>query len=123
MYSLVFFRRRTACEVRISGWSSAVCSSDLVGANVRPEKGDVVDVVVVAGEHIARDDIILRDVGVADHQEAARVVAFCTDLARDQRARLEAFGGFQRAEIGFRRPEESRVGQACVSTFMSGWAP
>src|SRR3546814_2943062 len=34
MYIVFFFKQKTAYEMRISDWSSDVCSSDLVGANL-----------------------------------------------------------------------------------------
>src|SRR3546814_8854966 len=37
MYCLFFFKRKTAYELRISDWSSDVCSSDLI-SGTRPEK-------------------------------------------------------------------------------------
>src|SRR3546814_548452 len=53
---------------------------------------------------IARQDIsgreLLHRIGVADHQEAARVVAFRADLADDDLARLEPVLWLQRADIG-----------------------
>src|SRR3546814_9593132 len=36
-----FFKQKTAYEVRISDWSSDVCSSDLDGADVAERHGDV----------------------------------------------------------------------------------
>src|SRR3546814_2085219 len=34
-----FFKQKTAYEMRISDWSSDVCSSDLIGAHVRRRLG------------------------------------------------------------------------------------
>src|SRR5690606_21863743 len=69
-----------------------------VGADVRPEEGDVEDVIIVAGKHIAWR-IVLRDFGVANHQEAARVIAAGANDAGDELALLEPILGFQRADI------------------------
>src|SRR3546814_7702933 len=42
VYAFFFFKQKTAYEMRISDWSSDVCSSDLVGA-----RGAVAAIVVV----------------------------------------------------------------------------
>src|SRR3546814_7718636 len=56
-FSFVFFKQNTAYEMRISDWSSYVCSSDLASV-----------VAVSAGRH-ANDDEGSRDGAVAEHQE------------------------------------------------------
>src|SRR3546814_5370553 len=49
-----FFKQKTAYEMRISDWSSDVCSSDLLG------------------EHVARDDDSPTGLGVAAQDRAHR---------------------------------------------------
>src|SRR3546814_17746547 len=46
MISILFFKQKTAYEVRISDWSSDVCSSDLISA---PSAVQPPDVAVAAG--------------------------------------------------------------------------
>src|SRR3546814_9618721 len=85
---LFVFKQKTAYEMRISDWSSDVCSSDLQLAE---------GVEIVAG----------RD-GVEDHVEAAGVrrhlrgIARVDDLVGTQRAGAVAlaFGGGEGDEIG-----------------------
>src|SRR3546814_380352 len=43
MMCFFFFKQKTAYELRISDWSSDVCSSDLVGARVRLAHADAVE--------------------------------------------------------------------------------
>src|SRR3546814_9615403 len=43
-----FFKQKTAYEMRISDWSSDVCSSDLGGAGFIPGRGGSVDVLQTA---------------------------------------------------------------------------
>src|SRR3546814_1788740 len=91
----VFFKQKTAYEMRISDWSSDVCSSDLgVGqhqAGFRPgaflSEGWVDQYVDRGGGHFR--------LGLAD--------------GRDLRPG--------------RRSEERRVGKECVSTCRSRWSP
>src|SRR3546814_2397403 len=94
------FKQKTAYEMRISDWSSDVCSSDLDGHQSQdallplPERGPSYD----------------RARQRQDHQH-------CLDAhlsGRHSRAEL------YRVEI---RSEERRVGKECVSTCRSRWSP
>src|SRR3546814_9155791 len=38
-FNLFFFKQKTAYEMRISDWSSDVCSSDLIAGEVKPGDG------------------------------------------------------------------------------------
>src|SRR3546814_1947407 len=49
LHCVCFFKQKTADEVRISDWSSDVCSSDLgAGKSLRPQRGEP----AFAGHHI-----------------------------------------------------------------------
>src|SRR3546814_1937882 len=95
-----FFKQKTAYEVRISDWSSDVCSSDLQ-VQVRN---------ILLGDHDRRIDGDLR-------REA---------FARRSQARAACLGFhdrlFQHGLVKF-RSEERRVGKECVSTCRSRWSP
>src|SRR3546814_7537049 len=43
MSSIFFFRQKTAYDMRISDWSSDVCSSDLGGSATQGERGERTD--------------------------------------------------------------------------------
>src|SRR3546814_6088151 len=90
---LLFFKQKTAYEMRISDWSSDVCSSDLI------EEIPIAAGVAVVGP--ARDGRIIAQ----DH------------LARRLGLRREA----EIAHPG--RSEERRVGKECVSTCRTRWSP
>src|SRR3546814_8064823 len=103
------FKQKTAYEMRISDWSSDVCSSDLQMI-VRPLRR------IFAVGLFARE----KQAGVAEAPD------FPDEAAR--------FGFGVAGHIGFqpddieppsdeRRSEERRVGQECVSTCRSRWAP
>src|SRR3546814_19787993 len=62
LYSLFFCKQKTAYEIRISDWSSDVCSSDLL---IPHGSGGVGDELV--GEALARLDAELGHVGHAVH--------------------------------------------------------
>src|SRR3546814_14517069 len=114
--------------MRISDWSSDVCSSDLVtGEGHRVDRlhaDDVVagvDVMDLAGD--ARGQVGHQvQPGAADILEG--------DVAAQRRvvlvplqdvAEVADAGGGQRLHRP--RSEERRVGKVCVSTFMSRWWP
>src|SRR3546814_5335658 len=92
----VFFKQKTAYEMRISDWSSDVCSSDL-GGWVR-----VVHSVTRDGGFVA----IWSDITEIKAREAA---------LRTARDRAEAASKAKRSE-------ERRVGKECVSTCRSRWS-
>src|SRR3546814_13299426 len=103
------FNQKTAYEVRISDWSSDVCSSDL------PRRGRRLR----QGAH--------RDAGLGELRvkESDRLAAIATGLdACGVRVAVDAdsltvhgSGG------GAGRSEERRVGTECVSTCRSRWSP
>src|SRR3546814_4537681 len=101
-----FFKQKTAYEMRISDWSSDVCSSDLDGVLHRGDE-DVTDGGVAAlGAAEDPDAQDLLGTAVVCHPEAA--------LLLDHRGYPPLIGS---------RSEERRVGKECVSTCRSRWSP
>src|SRR3546814_13758297 len=112
-----FFKQKTAYEMRISDWSSDVCSSDLA--------------------HVAGVAILARHpFGYAPHGRTAfvgRMIAIAALLTNRGfnhafNAKAPCFGRdravwFVRATRRNRRSEERRVGKECVSTWRSRWSP
>src|SRR3546814_7408783 len=97
-FCFFFFKQKTAYEMRISDWSSDVCSSDLVTGG--------------AGKA---------------HNTKAQLLQFGQQLGVFQ-IKLDGLGaGRQRGlDPGFTakaRSEERRVGKECVSTCRSRWSP
>src|SRR3546814_4173164 len=93
--SFFFFKQKTAYEMRISDWSSDVCSSDLSAIAL------LLDGVTGSG----KTEVYLH------------AIADC--LARGRQAPL-----LKPHSHGRRRPvrsEERRVGKECVSTSRSRW--
>src|SRR3546814_3612152 len=111
---VVFVKQKTAYEMRISDWSSDVCSSDLnVGSGFSVQQF-VIDKGKGTGGAFLRDGLIagryndfvqLRDIRFQpDHQRCVERQTEC-DLT------------------GLIRSEERRVGKECVSTCRSRWSP
>src|SRR3546814_2328192 len=101
MYALLFFlfKQNTAYELRISDWSSDVCSSDLQSSHdsTCPSKG------------------AWRCTRIGDAGQSL----FCAGPKNEER-----FGiGCQAWNKSDARSEERRVGKECVSTCRSRWSP
>src|SRR3546814_10723573 len=93
-----FFKQKTAYEMRISDWSSDVCSSDL---NHQQHDGD--------NDRKARQDALAQ--GPVLHSISSRADQMPRSIA-------EAVPSFING-----RSEERRVGKECVSTCRSRWSP
>src|SRR3546814_9646549 len=99
-----FFKQKTAYELRISDWSSDVCSSDLiVGGRLR--LAAMIDMAV--GEQ----DLLDRDAMMRGRRLQFRQIAAGIDEGA-----LHRLGAPQRSD-------ERRVGKECVSTCRSRWSP
>src|SRR3546814_9546931 len=106
--SLVFFfKQKTAYEMRISDWSSDVCSSDLVAA-------------VLA---FLRGDSRLR--GLSYKESWASVMPFYRMKVKLKReiVTMGVPNVHARTMAGTYRSDERRVGKACVSKCSSRWSP
>src|SRR3546814_7070534 len=105
-FSFFFFKQKTAYEMRISDWSSDVCSSDLVktlsklrGANAigfDGRGGSVIDWQPGTPDSLL---VMRSNVREANFHSASL-------LKKDEE-----------------RSEERRVGKECVSTCRSRWSP
>src|SRR3546814_5165189 len=98
-----FFKQKTAYEMRISDWSSDVCSSDLIGAGA--------DMFVACQRRIVVGEAAFRFPGAA----------FGLVLGTGRLARL--VGSASACDWVGSRSEERRVGKECVSTCRSRWSP
>src|SRR3546814_2556330 len=98
-----FFKQKTAYEMRISDWSSDVCSSDLLhwDTALRDDGGPVLGVsapATVRGHPLLNESIYMP------------------------RQLFDPAGPSGNHEI-VERSEERRVGKECVSTCRSRWSP
>src|SRR3546814_6532262 len=113
-----FFKQKTAYEMRISDWSSDVCSSDLA------------DVVIDNAHRIPASDIE----AIVSRAPHLRLLLLCQPgpgiAALEARFNIqaEALNGWDEDTIAAAahdagRSEERRVGKECVSTCRSRWWP
>src|SRR3546814_3755141 len=93
-----FFKQKTAYEMRISDWSSDVCSSDLIGGEPTPQM-----------QIWKNEDGVTPPPGKELQQVYSKWKAFADRMTRHV------------AEVY--RSDERRVGKECVSTCRSRWSP
>src|SRR3546814_10465021 len=98
-----FFKQKTAYEMRISEWSSDVCSSDLNSL-----QGGILGAPTDGG-HLY--DYVLDTFGIDTHGAIGDVVNLLDALL---------IQGGSGDDV---RSEERRVGKECVSTCRSRWSP
>src|SRR3546814_10900754 len=103
VHCVFFFKQKTAYEMRISDWSSDVCSSDLLQR------------ISLQGAGTACPSLALF--GPDSRQRDAPV------QCRDGRIRFEVPGESIFALMWRASSEERRVGKECVSTCRSRWSP
>src|SRR3546814_8603553 len=115
MFLLFFFKQKTAYEMRISDWSSDVCSSDLA------------DVTALIVRQYLRDDLFgflrfHRNIAGGAHLRAQLHIQQTQEMMN---LRHRGDGGLAAAAAGalLDRSEERRVGKECVSTCRSRWSP
>src|SRR3546814_4109080 len=104
-----FFKQKTAYEMRISDWSSDVCSSDLISED----------------ELHALECVACPSAGSCGGQFTANTMACVSEAlglalpgSTGAPAPYESRDAFAEA-----RSEERRVGKECVSTCRSRWSP
>src|SRR3546814_15582638 len=121
LYAVFFFKQKTAYEMRISDWSSDVCSSDLLllFANEARRRGALPRSVIAEQQRRAADPPALprQTVRLAHHQHREIGLAARRAQPVDLFERLA-----NRAHLGT-RSEERRVGKECVSKCRSRWSP
>src|SRR3546814_2909062 len=117
MFVLFFFKQKTAYEMRISDWSSDVCSSDL--ADRAEQLAEAQHFLVQQRPQRLGRGIAAGEAGAAGDQHAVDGVV--GDPLRDRGAQAVAVVGEQGACV--QRSEERRVGKECVSTCRSRWSP
>src|SRR3546814_4874875 len=101
-FRIFFFKQKTAYEMRISDWSSDVCSSDL---EMKMDFAAMMPLAATLG--------VLIDEGSKDRVAGKLPV----------RPEICTAGGIVHGGAIMARSEERRVGKECVSTCRSRWYP
>src|SRR3546814_13189990 len=135
---LIFFccKPRTAYEMRISDWSSDLCSSDLprlrrtitgIGAlHVGAAIGSAVvgrRVVLVGGVEGIGELVVLAlaDTPEGDRQPLPPADALAFEIALEMRVEQLVVTQLVGGDVAADRSEERRVGKRCVSTCRIRW--
>src|SRR3546814_1422745 len=99
-----FFKQKTAYEMRISDWSSDVCSSDLIGW---PEVCRDLERAIEFDQSQLFSKIYSEEFGMPGGEPFGVLI-----------------GDYEVQHLrGAGRSEERRVGKECVSTCRSRWSP
>src|SRR3546814_20865046 len=110
--------------MRISDWSSDVCSSDLLAVRLdarRPGSGDELLGRRQAAVEVERGDYRFADVGKKARVGAALLLVLAHGHPHEA-AKAEVIGDRCKGFLGY-RSEERRVGKECVSTCRCRGAP
>src|SRR3546814_19491654 len=121
LFIFFFFKQKTAYEMRISDWSSDVCSSDLA-LSVRMElQADCFAGLWARQADQARG--ILESGDVEEGLNAATAIGDDTLQKKSQGYVVPDAFTHGSSAPRVRRTEERRVGKECVSTCRSRWSP
>src|SRR3546814_20844479 len=129
VFFFFFFKQKTAYEMRISDWSSDVCSSDLGHARIRVvqvgrrprravQRGDVGAVQLLAAELHAGAQVVPYPARTEVRAEVGVVGEDLVGLVLEGRQAAREFPGRRIV-----RSEERRVGKECVRTCRARWSP
>src|SRR3546814_3137844 len=110
MCFVFFFKQKTAYEMRISDWSSDVCSSDLVNGSGN------------AGQYEGQANGSLAT-AEDDGDMVTCTPRSCNGSMRTTPCQIAVDDSASRACATSIRSEERRVGKECVSTCRSRWSP
>src|SRR3546814_5274068 len=109
---IFFFKQKTAYEMRISDWSSDVCSSDLV-------RGTADGTAWQIGRLMVAPDLAGNGLG-------RRLLQHVEQNAPEHITRFELFTGsrsLRNIRLYTREIGRASVGKECVSTCRSRWSP
>src|SRR3546814_1902324 len=109
-FFVFFFKQKTAYEMRISDWSSDVCSSDLSEEDTNGQAGEAPHGVSARSQPAESKPVPVEVIGGDEIEEV--------QPRRSQRGARS----YKIQEV-IKRSEERRVGKECVSKCRSRWSP
>src|SRR3546814_19240848 len=123
-----FFKQKTAYEMRISDWSSDVCSSDLLAATQHTHRQADRRLGVETGDRqFDQPRFAGGNPVAADLEDFVVRLICCHSFHRNSRAAVMACSprslGARVIGLGIARSEERRVGKEFVITCRSRWSP
>src|SRR3546814_11272405 len=136
VYVFFFFKQKTAYEMRISDWSSDVCSSDLLKIKIFADGADLDGMKAMAAKPwikgLTTNPTLMRKAGITDYAAFARRVLDAipdkptsfevfADNAEAMTAQGRAIGGWGPHVNVKLKQEERRDGKELVSPSRSRW--
>src|SRR3546814_15203831 len=109
MWCLFFVKQKAASGVRISNWSSDVCSSDLAYNPAAVTNVMCTNTISVSWDGWLYDCDFNQMLGLKVASNIKHIKAYNEDILNDREILI--------------RSEAPRVGQECVSTCSSRWSP
>src|SRR3546814_10903995 len=113
---IFFFKQKTAYEMRISDWSSDVCSSDLLTMAATNRK--LVKSYFMPAEHAELERLVLQT-GLSASELVRRLFVGRGPLPSVENHQVVR----DLMKINADRSAERRVGKECASTCRSRWSP
>src|SRR3546814_5361942 len=117
MFFFFFFKQKTAYELRISDWSSDVCSSDLMADD------SVLATHGIIGRPPAQKFVTVTDAITIETEIFRFASAFSGLETIAQAGTVIAYDGARPVVTPYDRSEERRVGTESVSASRSRWSP
>src|SRR3546814_1812640 len=114
VFTIFFFKQKTAYEMRISDWSSDVCSSDLQFSYLPRSE---------LRTQIGYKSPLILAFAIEVEQAAPGKRYRLRGAPRRERLKGGDLGPRIRRQRSQRRSEERRVGKECVRTGRSRWSP
>src|SRR3546814_13151466 len=129
VFCCFFFKQKTAYEMRISDWSSDVCSSDLRKRTPTIARAAAKARTPGSSTGIARQQVVARKLrlaakidGIAEPRPARRKL-LVAPFDQPHPHRCRDIEGRHLGQRQHRRPEERRVGNEGVRPCRSRWSP
>src|SRR3546814_14707475 len=125
LFDFFFFKQKTAYELRISDWSSDVCSSDLLDGIGPRELG-----LEQLASRLATGEVQELIIATNPTVEGEATAHYLAQLARNHGVRPSRLahgvplgGELEYVDRGTLRTEARRGGKGCGRTCRSRWAP
>src|SRR3546814_1340372 len=116
VFVFFFFKQKTAYEMRISDWSSDVCSSDLLeGVQARLQDYDLYMTENTPSDRLWEATAPVLN-AIAQNKRVDTTRRLLTECILHELRERER-------RVALARSEERRVGKECVSTCRSRWSP
>src|SRR3546814_19851836 len=103
-----FFKQKTAYEMRISDWSSDVCSSDLYRAQAQQARAQIA--ATLAGADTIRSQVTEQDSSIRQARAQLAAKRAALDLAKEQQARDRPLAATGAEPRGQPQPEQPSGG-------------